>query len=321
MGDPSSPSPGGAANADGEDGPPAATARAGAAEPGRAEDVWPAAAAESAEALERPMPGFPGPGEQPPPPTAPVPPGRGGPQRIPRPFSARPGGPAPWADVPSELRHPTVADVRAAFAGLGPARPSQRLLDEGPFRSGRPSAVLAVLYDAPLDGVGVAPGDGPAEAWVVLTRRTWTLRSHQGEVSFPGGRVEEGESPLDAAAREAHEEIGLDPASVDVIGELDHLATVSSNSGIVPYVGAVPGRPETRPSPHEVEAVLHVPLSELLDPAIFREERWTFPGGREQPITFFELVGDTVWGATAALLRQLLGFVTDTLGRGDLGHP
>ena len=121
--------------------------------------------------------------------------------------------------------------------------------------------------------------------------------------------------------REAHEEIGLDPASVDVMGELDHLATVSSNSGIVPYVGSVPSRPETRPSPHEVEAVLHVALSELLEPAIFREERWTFPGGWEQPIAFFELVGDTVWGATAALLRQLLAFVPRTPGRGDLDHP
>ena len=67
--------------------------------------------------------------------------------------------------------------------------------------------------------------------------------------------------------------------------------------------------------------MLHVPLAELLDPAIFREEIWTFPGGYDRPIYFFELVGDTVWGATAALLRQLLGMVTGTLGRGDLDHP
>lgn len=319
MGDPSPPStrgdaeiePGPQPGADGD------AADAGA----RPEDEWPAAAAESTEALDRPMPGFPGPGEGPPPPTAPVPPGRGGAQKIPRPFSARPGGPPPWADVPVERRRPTVADVRAALAGAGPARPSQRVLNEGPFRSGRPSAVLAPLYDAPVGAAGDGAGDGRVEAWVVLTRRTWTLRSHQGEVSFPGGRVEAGESPLDAARREALEEIALDPASVDVIGELDHLATVSSGSGIVPYVGALPGRPETLPNPAEVDAVLHVPLSELLDPAIFREERWTFPGGWEQPITFFELVGDTVWGATAALLRHLLGFVTGTLGRGDLDHP
>jgi 8-oxo-dGTP pyrophosphatase MutT (NUDIX family) len=303
------------------------------ADPAGAE--WPADAVSSTEALERGLPGWPAPGEEPPGPTRPVPPGRGGDQRIPRPLNARPGGPAPWADLPAERRRPTVADVRAALASLGPPRasaveagtwpgPARRSADDltapGPApRLVRPSAVLAPLYDHPLpDGLGGAEATG---AYVVLTRRTWGLRTHQGEVSFPGGRVEPGEAPVDGARREAHEEIGLDPASVEIIGELDRLATVTSGSFIVPYVGILPGRPDTVPSPHEVEAVLHVPLAELLDPAVFREERWTFPDGHERAITFFELVGDTVWGATAALLRQLLGFVTGTLGRGDLGHP
>lgn len=281
------------------------------ADPARAE--WPAAAVSSRQAVEQRLPGWPQPGEEPPGPTQPVPPGRGGDQKIPRPYNARPGAPAPWANLPADRRRPQVGDVRAALSALGPARPSARALVDGPLRAGRPSAVLAPLYD---DQVG--PG---SEAHVVLTRRTWGLRTHQGEVSFPGGRVEPGEQPVDGARREAQEEIGLDPAAVEIIGELDHLATVSSGSFIVPYVGVLPGRPHTVPSPAEVEAVLHVPLAELLDPAIFREEIWTFPGGHAQPITFFELVGDTVWGATAALLRQLLGIVTGTLGRGDLDHP
>ena len=298
--------------------------------PDGARAEWPDAAVSSREALDRGLPGWPGPGEEPPGPTLPIPPGRGGDQKIPRPYNARPGGPAPWADLPPDRRRPTVAEVRAALAPLGPAQRSARELIDGPPRSGRPSAVLAPLYDAPVGSGfagngsgGRAPGVDGSEplAHVVLTRRTWGLRTHQGEVSFPGGRVEPGESPVDGACREAQEEIGLDPASVEIIGELDHLATVSSGSFIVPYVGVLPGRPETVPSPAEVEAVLHVPLAELLDPAIFREEIWTFPGGRVQPITFFELVGDTVWGATASLLRQLLGIVTGTLGRGDLDHP
>jgi 8-oxo-dGTP pyrophosphatase MutT (NUDIX family) len=285
--------------------------------PDAARSEWPDAAVESPDALDRARPGWPGPDDQPAPPTVPVPPGRGGDQNIPRPQGARAGGPAPWAGLPPAARRPTVADVRAALASLGPPRPSQRVLMDGPARPGRPSAVLAPIYDAPvrLDG-----GD-TVGAHVVLTRRTWDLRTHRGEVSFPGGRVEPGESPADGAQREAEEEIALDPALVEIIGELDHLATVSSGAEIVPFVGALPGRPATTPNPTEVEAVLHVPLAELLDPANFREELWTFPGGHQQPITFFELVGDTVWGATAALLRQLLGIVTGTLGRGDLDHP
>jgi 8-oxo-dGTP pyrophosphatase MutT (NUDIX family) len=267
---------------------------------------WPDSLISARTALERGLPGWPKPGEQPPGPPVPAPLGRGGAQRIPRPFNARPGGPPPWVDVPAERRRPDVEEVAAALLGLDPPVPSLREL--GP-RAVRPSAVLAPLYDE----------DG--EANVILTRRTWALRTHQGEVSFPGGRVDPGESPEDAARREAREEIDLDPVAVKIIGELDHLSTVSSASYIVPYVGVLPERPETRPNPDEVDAVLHVRLSELADPAIFREEIWTFPDGFERSIFFFELVGDTVWGMTAALLRQLLGLVTGTLGRGDLAHP
>jgi 8-oxo-dGTP pyrophosphatase MutT (NUDIX family) len=286
------------------------------AEPAGAE--WPAAASPSPtarisarQAVEQGLPGWPRPGEEPAPPPRPIPPGRGGNQRIPRPTNARAGAPAPWGDLPAELRRPSVAAVRAALSGLGPPRPSERELIDGPASpGGRPSAVLVPLYD-----------DEDGRACVVLTRRTWGLRTHQGEVSFPGGRIEPGEAPMDGALREAQEEIALDPAAIEVIGELDHLATISSGSFIAPFVGVLAGRPTTEPNPHEVEAVLHVPLAELADPDVFREEVWTFPGGRVQPITFFELVGDTVWGATAALLRQLLGIATGTLGRGDLDHP
>ncbi len=252
------------------------------------------------------MPGWPEPGEPFPLPTSPVPEGRGGAQVIPRPLNARPGSPAPWADLPEELRRPRLADVRAALEAAGPAWRSEReLLPE----IDRASAVLAPLYEE----------DG--ELHVILTRRTWNLSSHQGEVSFPGGRQDDGEDLWETALREAREEIALDTAQVECIGELDHLATVTSRSFIVPYVGALPeGRPDTVANPHEVGAVLHVPIAELLDPALFREERWTFPWAEDRPIFFFELVGDTVWGATGAMLRQLLGLVTGTLQRGQLDH-
>jgi 8-oxo-dGTP pyrophosphatase MutT (NUDIX family) len=259
------------------------------------------------QAAEGGMPGWPAPGEPFPDPPFPVPAGRGGDQVIPRPLTARAGGPAPWAELPPERRRVRLEEVRAVFEAAGPAVRSEReLLPE----IDRASAVLAPLYE--LDG----------ELHVVLTRRTWNLSSHQGEVSFPGGR----QDPVDAdlwqtALREAREEIALDTREAERIGELDHLATITSRSFIVPYVAALPaGRPETVPNPGEVGAVLHVPIAELLDPAIYREERWAFPWDEDRPIFFFELVGDTVWGATGAMLRQLLGLITGTLHRGDLGH-
>lgn len=172
---------------------------------------------------------------------------------------------------------------------------------------GRASAVLAALYDE----------DGGTN--VVLTRRAWHLRTHRGEVSFPGGGRDVGEELVDTARREAWEEVGLDRDSVEVIGELDHLSTFTSNSWIVPFVAVLPGRPELSAAPSEVEAVLHVPLADLLDDGVFHEERWEISGSWRS-IFFFDIVGDTIWGATAAMLRQLLGLATGTVGRGELGH-
>lgn len=156
-----------------------------------------------------------------------------------------------------------------------------------------PSAVLAPIYD------------GAAGPTVILTRRAWTLRSHTGEVSFPGGRKDPEDIDLRATAlRESHEEIGLDAASVQIVGELPRLTTVSSPSLIVPYVGFLDERPVLVPSPDEVDAILDVPLADLLDPSIYREEIWS-RDGVEMEITFFELEGDTLWGATARMLRSL----------------
>lgn len=196
----------------------------------------------------------------------------------------------------------TLADLERRLGALGPPvrSPREGLVD-------RASAVVAPLYE------------DEGEAWVVLTRRSSTLRVHSGEVSFPGGGQEPGEALPDTARREAQEEIGLDPATIRIVGELDHLSTITSNSFIVPYVAVLPARPITTANPGEVAAVLHVPLSELLAPDVFREELWDL-GGVDRPINFFELYGDTVWGATAAMLRQLLGFATGTVGRGGMGH-
>ena len=151
------------------------------------------------------------------------------------------------------------------------------------------------------------------EPWVVLTRRASHLRHHAGEVSFPGGRREPGDADLWATARrEACEEVGLDPGSVSRVGRLDSFVTVGSRSLVCPFVATVERRPELVPDPAEVERVLHVPLAELTDPEAWREEVWSLEPafGGERTMTFFELPGDTVWGATAAVLRRLLTVAT-----------
>lgn len=184
--------------------------------------------------------------------------------------------------------------VREALAAAPPPRLSPL---EG--TGARASAVLAPLYEA----------DG--EVHVVLTRRAQHLRSHRGEVSFPGGGQDPGEALVDTALREAAEEVGLERSSVEVVGELDHLETVTSRSFIVPFVGLLPAPPDLHPNPAEVDRVLRVPLRELLDVGVFREERWGLPP-MDRPIYFFELEGDTVWGATGAMLRNLLALLTGT---------
>ena len=226
------------------------------------------------------------------PPPVPVPDGRGGPQRIPRPSGVRPGPPAPWAGLPPAARRVDLRVLRRTLA--------ERRTPPAPGTAQRLSAVLIPLY--------VHRG----ETTVVLTRRASHLRAHGRDVSFPGGGQESGDADLWATAcREAQEEIGLDPTSAVRIGELDPFSTVSSGTRGHPYVAELPaGRPAgLRPDPAEVERILHVPLSDLLAPQTYRQELWP-RDGTTRPIHFFEIPGDTIWGATATILRQLLTLAT-----------
>lgn len=166
------------------------------------------------------------------------------------------------------------------------------------------AGVLGVLFEE----------DG--ETRVVLTRRSTQLRTHQGQVSFPGGRLEEGEDASSAALREACEEVGLDSALVTTVGWLHPLMTMVSSSFILPVLGTVAARPRLVPSPDEVERIFDVSLAELADPAIFHEEHWRIPGraiaGSEDnsfPVWFFEVSGELIWGATARMLYELLSVV------------
>jgi 8-oxo-dGTP pyrophosphatase MutT (NUDIX family) len=147
--------------------------------------------------------------------------------------------------------------------------------------------------------------DGANGAEVLLTRRSLTVSSHRGEVCFPGGRLDPGEDSLTAALREAHEEVGLHPDLVTVTGALYPIGTYVSRSWIVPIVGHVAEPFALHASTSEVDRVFWVPLHDLTQPGIFREEWWPTEN-RERPIFFFELHGEMVWGATARMLHQLL---------------
>jgi 8-oxo-dGTP pyrophosphatase MutT (NUDIX family) len=178
--------------------------------------------------------------------------------------------------------------------------PPPRAIPHEPDSTKPPSAVLVPVFEE----------DG--EAWMLLTRRAQHLRNHRGEVSFPGGRRDEGEALVDTAKREAFEEVGLDPATIEIVGELDHLVTFSSQAAIVPFVGVLPARPiDLRPNPDEVELVLTLPFRELLHDDTFHEEVWTFFGADRQMV-FFDVVGDTIWGATARILHGLLALIVAT---------
>jgi 8-oxo-dGTP pyrophosphatase MutT (NUDIX family) len=173
----------------------------------------------------------------------------------------------------------------------------------------RPAAVLCLLFD------------DEGEACVVLTRRAAHLRAHAGEVSFPGGRLQIGETPLQAARREAHEEVGLAPAGVQVIGELTPLTTRRSTAlvhcFVAQFAGPGPGGRDLRADRSEVDRIFWVPLSRLAEEGVFHEELWPLGTGAAA-VPFFDLGDEVVWGATGRLLKELLSVV---LADTDAGGP
>ncbi len=180
--------------------------------------------------------------------------------------------------------------------------------------SARPAAVLVALFEDEDEDEG--------EARVVLTVRSDRLRSHRGEVAFPGGRLDPGESVEAAALREAHEEVRLDPASVSLVGRLTPMPTVSSNTVMTPVVASLDARPALVPAPDEVDRVFDVALADLVAEGAFREELWSVPGrpgsdgrpGGEFPVWFFTAGGELIWGATARVLTELLCVVLSLPG-------
>jgi 8-oxo-dGTP pyrophosphatase MutT (NUDIX family) len=137
----------------------------------------------------------------------------------------------------------------------------------------------------------------------VFTRRRDDLRRHAGEISFPGGRREPGETLLQAALREAHEEVGLPPEDVDVVGALEPVGTFVTNYAIYPFVGVIASGTPWVPQAREVAEVLELPLEEVR--AAHAEKRLVRKGIPFRTDTYE--VGDAmIWGATARIVADLL---------------
>jgi 8-oxo-dGTP pyrophosphatase MutT (NUDIX family) len=142
-----------------------------------------------------------------------------------------------------------------------------------------------------------------AEPHVVLTRRRDDLRRHAGEISFPGGRQDPEDADLCATAlREAHEEIGLDPGGVELVGALQPTPTIATGYAVYPFVGLIEPGQAWRPAEAEVAAVLELPLRALRDG--YGRRRMLRRGVPFRTDTY--VVGDDlVWGATARMLADL----------------
>jgi len=195
------------------------------------------------------------------------------------------------ASLRARLRVPALGD--GADAGALAGDDTRDLTERGKLV---PAAVLVPLVLGPTPGV-------------LLTKRTAHLSSHAGQVSFPGGRIDPEDADAEAAAlREAQEEIGLDPARVEVLGRLVDYVT-GTGYRITPVIGLLPAgidleSLQLRPSAHEVEQVFELPLSVLLDPAAPQRRQAHFRG-RMRAFWVWPHPEHYIWGATAGILLNL----------------
>jgi 8-oxo-dGTP pyrophosphatase MutT (NUDIX family) len=216
----------------------------------------------------------------------------------------------------------TIKDVQRALQGPLPGVAGQKKMAPQPRpkersrwpepENCREAGVLLFLY--PHATNGQAP-----ELHLVLIRRPDYEGVHGGQISFPGGQREAEESLQATALRETKEELGVPPDTLEIIGRLSPLYTPPSNFCIYPFVGYRADRPSFRPNPYEVAAILELPLSHLLNPAVRKEELWDFARGGERRIPFFDVFGHKVWGATAMMLSEFVTVLTSSVHGNETG--
>jgi 8-oxo-dGTP pyrophosphatase MutT (NUDIX family) len=183
-----------------------------------------------------------------------------------------------------------VERLRQALSSTPSAPPLASDLPELRAQASSPAAVLIAITDRPEPGV-------------ILTVRRDTMRTHAGQVAFPGGRIDPGEDAVAAALREAHEELGLEPAAAEVVEPIEPYRTVTGFV-VTPVIAVV--APDLPLSPHEDEVAdwFEAPLGFLLDPANQRRQSALFQG-RERH--YYEIMWNErrIWGATAAIIVNL----------------
>jgi 8-oxo-dGTP pyrophosphatase MutT (NUDIX family) len=237
------------------------------------------------------------------------------PQTLPEPDDIQAGALAPWSTLSVSERSGLTLELvesrlKAALRhfdnSMIPGDPSAMTvtdIDGQPIT--RRSAVLVALFE-----------EG-GETHLVLTRRSFSMREHRGEIALPGGRSDAGETPTDTALREAREEVGIDENAVRAVGWLSPIVTFALGSAIWPVIGFLAERPVMVTDPAEVDRAFTVPLWDLLSEGTFLEERWrrelARPGADVDgyfPIYFYRVPGDLIWGATARVVTELLCVVT-----------
>ena len=201
---------------------------------------------------------------------------------------------------------PSTTNLKAALERPRPGLPAQ--LEMAPMP--RPGTVA--YPDMPADSVPAAvliliyPKNGTPH--IVFIRRPSHSVHHKDQIAFPGGQIEGAETPVEAALREAKEEVGVHPDLVIVAGSLTPLYIPPSGYCVSPVVGLAAEIPAFIPFPEEVAEILEVPLAHLLDPATVRRETWRLERG-DVAVPFYAFGEHKIWGATAMILSEFLAVI------------